>query len=223
MTESAAQESSTRGYNGIPRIGDAAPDFTAQTTHGEIALSKWQDGKWVVLFSHPADFTPVCTTELTEFGKRYADFEKRNTKLIGISIDSIHAHLAWIQNMKKVLDIQLPFPLIADLNTSVAQKYGMIHPGASDTVTVRALFVIDPKQTIRAVIYYPLNVGRSIDEVLRLVDALQTADKHAVALPANWKPGEDVIVPPPKTEKDVEARLNSNYQVLDFYLCKRKL
>lgn len=211
------------GYHGIPRIGDKAPDFTAHTTQGEITFSKWLDGKWAVLFSHPADFTPVCSTELTEFAKRINDFDSRSVKLIGISVDSIHSHLAWIQNLKKIFDVQLPFPLIADLSTNVAQKYGMIHPGVSDTVTVRALFVIDPKQTVRGIIYYPLNVGRSVDEVVRLIDALQTSDKHSVSLPANWKPGDDVIVPAPKTEKDVEARLSGNHQILDFYLCKRKI
>lgn len=220
-----AQETSTslETKATMPRIGDKAPDFTAPTTHGEVTLSKWQEGNWVVLFSHPADFTPVCSTELTEFGKRINEFSSRNTKLIGISIDSIHSHLAWTQNLKQILDVELPFPLIADLRTQVAQKYGMIHPGESETVTVRALFVIDPKQTIRAIIYYPLNVGRNVDEVVRLIDALQTADKNGVACPVNWKPGEKVIVPPPKTEKDVKERLSANYERLDFYLCKKSL
>lgn len=219
MTESAT----TTEYKGIPRIGDKAPDFTAMTTMGEINFQQWQQGNWVVLFSHPADFTPVCSTELAEFGKRNAEFEKRGTKLLAISIDSIHSHLAWTQNLKEILDVELPFPLIADLRATVANKFGMIHPGESETVTVRALFVIDPKQTIRAVIYYPLNVGRNCDEVVRLVDALQTVDKNSVACPVNWKPGDQVIVPPPKTEKDVQERLSGPYERLSFYLCKRKL
>jgi peroxiredoxin (alkyl hydroperoxide reductase subunit C) len=208
---------------GIPKIGDPAPDFTALTTHGEITLSKWQGDSWVVLFSHPADFTPVCSTELGEFARRADEFARRNVKLIGISVDSIHSHLAWRENLQKILDVKITYPLIADNNTAVAQRFGMIHPGQSLTATVRAVFVIDPKHVIRAIIYYPLNVGRNIDEVVRLVDALQTADKHAVATPVNWKPGEKVIVPPPKTEKEVSDRLAAGYEKLDFYLCKKTL
>ena len=207
----------------MPRIGDKAPDFTAPTTHGEINLYTWQGQDWVVLFSHPADFTPVCSTELTEFGRRADEFKKRNAKLIGISIDSVHSHLAWTQNLSKIMGVKLPYPLIADLSTNVSQKYGMIHPGESTTVTVRALFVIDPKHTIRAIIYYPLNVGRNVDEVARLLDALQTAEKNGVACPVNWKPGEKVIIPPPKSELEVEERLKSNYEKLDFYLMKKDL
>ena len=205
--------------NYMPRIGDAAPDFTCQTTHGEINFSNWQGNSWTILFSHPADFTPVCSTELTEFARRNKEFQDRDVKLIGLSIDSVHSHLAWTQNLKKILDVELPFPLIADLNTKVAQAYGMIHPDESEMMTVRALFVIDPKHKIRSVIYYPLNVGRNVDEVVRLVDALQTADKNSVACPVNWKPGEKVIVPPPKTEKDVRDRIGANYEMRDFYLC----
>lgn len=207
----------------LPRIGDPAPDFTAPSTQGEIAFSQWQGSDWVILFSHPADFTPVCSTELTEFGRRNEEFKKRNTKLIGLSIDSIHSHLAWTQNLTKILGVKIPYPLIADLATKVARQYGMIHPGESATVTVRALFVIDPKHVIRAIIYYPLNIGRNVEEVLRLLDALQTADKNGVALPVNWKPGEKVIVPPPRTEAEVEERLKGNYEKLDFYLCKKSL
>ncbi|HTL71623.1 MAG TPA: peroxiredoxin [Candidatus Eisenbacteria bacterium] len=207
----------------MPRIGDTAPDFKAPTTHGEIQFSEWQGGEWVVLFSHPADFTPVCSTELTEFGRRADEFKKRSVKLIGLSIDSVHSHLAWTQNLTKILNVKLPFPLIADLSTHVAQKYGMIHPGESATVTVRALFVIDPKRVIRGIIYYPLNVGRNVDEVLRLLDALQTADKNGVACPVNWKPGDKVIVPPPKTEAEIEAREKTNHEKIDFYLHKKSL
>ncbi len=208
---------------GIPRIGDTAPNFTAMTTHGEIQFHEWQGNNWVILFSHPADFTPVCSTELTEFGRRAKEFDQRKTKLIGISIDSIHSHLAWIQNLEKILEVHLPYPLIADHNGTVAQQWGMIHPGEAATVTVRALFVIDPKHTIRAIIYYPLNVGRNVDEVVRLVDALQTSDTHGVACPVNWMPGQKVIVPPPKTEKEVAERLKGDYERLDFYLCQKKI
>jgi peroxiredoxin (alkyl hydroperoxide reductase subunit C) len=208
----------------LPKIGDEAPDFTAVTTHGEITLSKWQEGKWVVLFSHPADFTPVCSTELTEFGRRFKEFEQRGVKLLGVSVDSIHSHLAWVQNLQKILGVRIPYPLVADSNRAVSELYGMIHPGASQTVTVRALFVIDPKRVIRAVIYYPLNIGRNVDEVLRAVDALQTADAQGVACPVNWKPGEKVLVPPPKTEKEVDDRLAlQNVERLDFYLTKKAL
>lgn len=208
----------------LPKIGDQAPDFTAQTTQGEVTLSTWQEGKWVVLFSHPADFTPVCSTELTEFGRRHKEFEQRGVKLIGISVDSIHSHLAWHQNLGKILGVTLPYPLIADSTRAVSELYGMIHPGASATVTVRALFVIDPKRVVRALIYYPLNIGRNVDEVVRIIDALQTADKNGVACPVNWKPGDKVIVPPPKTEKEVADRLAlQNVERLDFYLTKKSL
>lgn len=208
----------------LPKIGDQAPDFTAQTTQGEVTLSTWQEGKWVILFSHPADFTPVCSTELTEFGRRAKEFEQRGVKLIGISVDSIHSHLAWHQNLGKILGVALPFPIIADSTRAVSELYGMIHPGASATVTVRALFVIDPKRVVRALIYYPLNIGRNVDEVVRVIDALQTADKNGVACPVNWKPGDKVIVPPPKTEKEVADRLAlQNVERLDFYLTKKSL
>jgi peroxiredoxin (alkyl hydroperoxide reductase subunit C) len=208
----------------LPKIGDPAPDFTAMTTHGELTFSKWAEGKWVVLFSHPADFTPVCSTELTEFGRRSAEFDQRGVRLIGLSVDSVHSHLAWHQNLAKILGVKLPFPLIADSTRAVAELYGMIHPGASATLTVRALFIIDPKRVVRAVIYYPLNIGRNVDEVVRALDALQTADGKGVACPVNWKPGDKVIVPPPKTEKEVEDRLAlQGVERLDFYLTKKSL
>jgi peroxiredoxin (alkyl hydroperoxide reductase subunit C) len=209
---------------GIPRIGDPAPDFRALTTHGEIQFSDWQKGSWVILFSHPADFTPVCSTELVEFARRNEEFARRNTKLIGLSIDSIHSHLAWRQNLKQILDVEIPYPLIADLNTEVAQKYGMLHPGASQTATVRAVFMIDPKRIVRALVYYPMNVGRNVDEVMRLLEALQTADQNTCATPVNWKPGEKVIVPPPKTVNEVaERESHKDYERFDFYLNKRTL
>lgn len=208
----------------MPRIGDTAPDFTANTTKGELTLSKWQEGNWVLLFSHPADFTPVCSTELTELARRSGEFAKRNVKLIGLSVDSIHSHLAWRENLRQILDVTIDYPMIADLDTKVAQAYGMIHPGASSTVTVRTVFVIDPKRTIRALVYYPLSVGRNVDELVRLVDALQTTDKHACATPVNWKPGDKVIVPPPKTEADVAERAtHKEYERFDFYLNKKSL
>jgi len=210
--------------NGIPRIGDVAPDFTQNTTHGPITFSTWQEGKWVLLFSHPADFTPVCSTELGEFARRSKEFEALNTKLMGLSIDSIHSHLAWRENLREKLDVDIGYPIVADLDMKVANLYGMLHPGASATATVRAVFVIDPKRTVRALIYYPMNVGRNIDEIKRLVTALQTADKNGCAMPVNWKPGEKVIVPPPKTVEEVEERKsNKTYERIDFYLSKKSL
>jgi peroxiredoxin 2/4 len=208
----------------MPRIGDPAPDFKAMTTQGELQFKEWLGGKWALLFSHPADFTPVCSTELTELARRNAEFEQRNVKLIGLSIDSIHSHLAWIENLDQILKVRLPYPLIADTDKKVAQLYGMMHPGESATVTVRALFFVDAKATIRAIIYYPLNVGRNVDEVLRVIDALQTADANACACPVNWKKGDKVIVPPPKSDKEVAARKAlTNVDRLDFYLIKKSL
>jgi len=209
---------------GIPRIGDTAPDFKAVTTEGEIQFSEWQGKDWVILFSHPADFTPVCSTELGEFARRNEEFKQRGTKLIGLSIDSIHSHLAWRENLKQIMDVELPYPLIADLDMGVAQKYGMIHPGEAATATVRAVFVIDPKHVVRALVYYPLNVGRNVDEIVRLLDGLQTTDEHACATPVNWKPGDKVVVPPPKTTAEVaERNSHDEYERFDFYLNKKSL
>lgn len=209
----------------MPRIGDTAPDFTAVTTHsGAMKFSEWQGDHWAVLFSHPADFTPVCSTELAEFARRADEFEKLHTKLIGLSVDSVHSHLAWMQNLKEKLGVEIKYPLIADLDTKVAQLYGMIHPGVAATATVRAVFVIDPKHIIRAIVYYPMNAGRNVDEIIRVLTALQTADKYACALPVNWNPGEKVVVPPPKTMAEVAERLShagKDYDVKDFYLSLR--
>jgi len=209
----------------MPRIGDTAPDFTAVTTQSPaMKFSEWQGDSWAILFSHPADFTPVCTTELSEFGRRAKDFADMNVKLIGLSIDSIHAHIAWLQNIKEKIGVELPYPLIADSDMKVAQLYGMLHPGASATATVRAVFVIDPKHVIRAIVYYPLNAGRSVDEIMRITTALQTADKHACSCPENWKPGQKVVVGPPKQFSEVAERLShKDYEVRDFYLCLRDL
>ncbi len=209
---------------GIPRIGDRAPDFTAITTQGSLEFSKWQAGKWVILFSHPADFTPVCSTELTEFARRQAEFDALDTKLIGLSIDSIHSHLAWRENLRTILDVEINYPMIADIDMNVSKLYGMLHPGASATATVRAVFLIDPKSIVRALVYYPMNVGRNVDEVKRLLTALQTADANGCACPVNWKPGEKVIVPPPKTMDEVRERdSHKDYERKDFYLQKRDL
>ena len=206
----------------LPRINDPAPDFEAKSTHGPLKLSDFK-GKWIVLFAHPADFTPVCTTELVEFAKRTETFSERNVQLIGLSVDSVPAHIAWVRNIEQNFGVKVDFPLIADLDTKVAQKYGLIHPNASETATVRAVYVIDPKGVVRALIYYPLTTGRSIDEIVRLIDALQTTDANTVSTPANWKPGEAVIVPPPQTQADAEKRAQSQEGVTDWYFTKREL
>jgi peroxiredoxin (alkyl hydroperoxide reductase subunit C) len=209
----------------MPRINEVAPDFEAKTTHGMLKLSDiTSKGKWVVLFSHPADFTPVCTTEFIEFSKRHDEFAKRNVQLLGNSIDSVYSHIAWVRNIEQNFGVKVPFPVIADLDQKVALSFGMVHEAVSDTATVRAVFVIDPKGTIRAMIYYPMSLGRSVDEILRIVEALQTADANACATPANWQPGDPVIVPAPATQADAERRVAAKeYEVSDWYLSKRNL
>jgi len=205
-----------------PRINQTAPDFNAVTTHGNRKLSDYQ-GKWLVLFSHPADFTPVCTTEFMAFAKRQDEFSKLNTELLGLSIDSHYSHLAWVRNIKEKFDVDVNFPIIADLDMKVAKNYGMIHPGASDTSAVRATFIIDDKGVLRAMVYYPMTNGRSIDEILRLVTALQTSDSNGIATPEGWQPGDKVIVPPPATAEAAEARMNEGYECTDWYFCKKAI
>lgn len=204
------------------RLNEPVPDFEAVTTQGKIRLSDYK-GKWVVLFSHPADFTPVCTTEFIAFAKIHGELVKRNVQLIGLSIDSIYAHIAWVRRIKEKMNVEIPFPVIADLDMKVANLYGMVHPAASNTAAVRCVFFIDPEMTLRAMIYYPLNVGRNMQEILRVVDGLQTVDKNKCALPANWQPGEAVIVPAPLTQADAEKRMSEGYECADWFLCKRKL
>jgi peroxiredoxin 2/4 len=208
----------------MPRIGDKAPDFEANTTHGPLQFSAYAKDSWVILFSHPADFTPVCTTELSEFAKEGPWFAARNTKLMGESIDSIHSHVAWVQNVREHTGVYLDFPIIADIDMKVALLYGMLHENTSATASVRAVFFIDPKGIIRLIMYYPLNVGRNMDEIKRVLEAMQTADTHGCALPVNWRKGDAVIVPPPKTLKELDARLaDDSLEKIDFYLAKKKL
>jgi len=207
----------------MPRIGDMAPDFKANTTHGPLQFSEYIKDSWTILFSHPADFTPVCTTEMSGFAVRGDEFRAMNCKLIGLSIDSIHAHVAWVNNVKKNTGVLFDFPIIADIDMKVSQLYGMLQPNESETAAVRAVFFIDPTGKIRLIMYYPLNVGRNMDEILRVLKALQVSDKHGVALPLNWTPGEKVIVPPPKTVADMEEREKSDYEMVDFYLAKKDL
>ncbi len=209
-----------------PRIelNGPAPDFEANTTQGPIRLSTWEKDKWVILFSHPADFTPVCTTEFIEFAKSADALRAKNVAIIGNSIDSVYSHIAWVRNIEEKLGVKVPFPVIADLDQKVARLYGMVHTASSVTATVRCVYFIDPKRTIRAMIYYPLNVGRNFDEILRVVDALQTVDANAVACPANWRPGDPVIVPAPLTQKGAEERVaNKELSVSDWYLAKKTL
>lgn len=208
----------------IPRIGEKAPDFTAPTTHGELTLSDYGKDSWVIMFSHPADFTPVCTTELSAFAQEKDFFTDHHTKLIGLSIDSIHSHLAWVNNVREKTGVYMDFPIIADLDMSVAEKYGMVHPDEATTAAVRAVFFIDPQQTIRLIMYYPLNVGRNMEEIKRTLIALQTADKEGVALPINWKKGDMAIVPPPKTLEEMNARVEGSFdEKVDFYLVKKSI
>lgn len=211
----------------IPRINEPAPDFQAQSTHGVIKLSDYTSkGKYVLLFSHPADFTPVCTTEFIEFARRYDDFEKLNVQLIGVSIDSIYSHIAWVRDIEQQANVSIKFPVIADLDQKVAAQYGLVHEAASDTSTVRAVFAIDPKQNIRAIIYYPMQLGRNIDELARLFLALQTIDGNGVSVPANWQPGQQVIVPAPATLAGAASRTNgggAGLNVESWYLSKKTL
>jgi len=207
----------------MPRIGDTAPDFESMTTQGMIKFSEYNKGSWVILFSHPADFTPVCTTEMSSFAENEDKFAQMNAKLMGLSIDSIHAHIAWVNNVKKNLGILMKFPIIADIDMKVAKLYGMLQPGESETAAVRAVFFIDPNRKIRLIMYYPLNVGRNMDEIFRALEALQVTDKFGVACPLNWKHGEKVIVPPPKTVEAMEEREKSDYEMIDFYLAKKSL
>ncbi|HEY6307625.1 MAG TPA: peroxiredoxin [Candidatus Angelobacter sp.] len=210
----------------IPRINEPAPDFQAKSTHGVIRLSDYTArGKWVLLFSHPADFTPVCTTEFVEFARNYQEFEKRNVQLIGVSIDSVYAHIAWVKNIEQNFGVKVEFPVVADLDQKVAASFGLVHEAVSDTAAVRAVFFIDPKGVVRALLYYPLSLGRNIDEIIRVFDALQTAEANAVSIPANWVPGKPVIVPPPLTKQDADARLKNNgdLKVVDWYFAQKEL
>ena len=206
----------------MPRLNEPAPPFTAKTTHGQRSLADYQ-GKWLILFSHPADFTPVCTTEFIGFAKAADRFKAMNAELLGLSIDSIFSHLAWTRNIKEKFDVTIPFPIIEDIKMEVAGAYGMVHPGAADTQAVRATFFIDPKGVLRAMVYYPMSNGRSIDEFLRLLEAMQTSDKHGVATPEGWVHGADVIVPPPKTAAEADTRSSEGYNTVDWYFSKKKL
>lgn len=207
----------------MPRIGDKAPDFEAVTTTGNLTFSEYNKNSWVILFSHPADFTPVCTTEMSGFATEKDFFAKHNTKLIGLSIDSIHAHIAWVNAVYEKTGVLFEFPIIADLDMKVAKLYGMIQPGESETAAVRAVFFMDPEGKIRLIMYYPLNVGRNMEEIKRALIALQTSDANKCAMPLNWTTGDKVIVPAPKTLDALAERKKSNLEMVDWYLAKRQL
>lgn len=204
VIERSVPDDQVLGGVGLPRLGEPAPDFEAVTTHGVLRLADYE-GSWLVLFSHPADFTPVCTTEFMAFAQLAPEFERRNAQLLGLSVDSVPSHLAWMRDIEQNLGVRVPFPVIADLDTRVARLYGMIHPGASATAAVRAVFIIDPKRVLRAMVYYPLTTGRWMTEFLRVLDALQTTDSYGVSTPANWTPGDEVIVPAPASAQALEA------------------
>ncbi|KSW11541.1 peroxiredoxin [Pyrodictium occultum] len=205
----------------IPLIGERFPEMEVNTDRGRIKLPDYFKGKWFVLFSHPADFTPVCTTEFVAFAKRYEDFKKINTELIGLSVDNTFSHIKWKEWIKEKLGVEIPFPIIADPMGEVAKKLGMIH-AESGVVTVRAVFIVDDKGVIRAILYYPLDVGRNIDEILRLVLALQLNSKYGRALPANWPNneliGDNLIVPPASTEQEAKERVQK-FKCFDWWFC----
>jgi len=214
----------TETINTMPRIGDMAPDFDAVTTIGNLKFSEYNKGSWVILFSHPADFTPVCTTEMSGFALENDFFENQNTKLMGLSIDSIHSHIAWVNAVDEKTGVLFKFPIIADLDMKVAKLYGMLQPGESETAAVRAVFIIDPTGKIRLIMYYPLNVGRNMEEIKRTLLALQTSDEYKVAMPLNWQPGEKVIVGAPKTlEALAERKADKSLEQVDWYLAKKLL
>jgi peroxiredoxin (alkyl hydroperoxide reductase subunit C) len=219
----SAQNPVAQATTSLPRIGDPAPQFTADTTFGELKLEDFK-GSWLILFSHPADFTPVCTTEFIAFAEIHPELREMNCELMGLSVDSVYSHIAWVRNVKEKMGVEITFPVIADLNKDVATLYGMINPGESKTETSRAVFIIDDKQVVRAIIYYPLTTGRNMQEILRVVKALQTSDEHTVATPANWEPGQKVIMPPPKSAEAADVRVaEEGMECKDWYFCKKDL
>lgn len=222
----------TNQVNVMPRIGDAAPAFEANTTQGHISFPADFKGKWKILFSHPADFTPVCTTEFMTFGHMAEEFEALNCQLIGLSIDGIHSHIAWLRTIREKIDfrgmkgIEVKFPLIDDISMNVAKLYGMIQPGESTTSAVRAVFFIDPQDKIRTIMYYPLSLGRNFDEIKRVLIGLQTVDNFGVALPADWRPGDEVIVPPAGScgvARERSEGADKELRCYDWFFCTRQL
>jgi len=215
----------------MPRIGDRAPEFKAVTTQGTINFPEDYNGNWVILFSHPADFTPVCTSEFMTFASMEKKFNDANCKLVGLSVDGLYSHIAWLRNIKEKIEykgmknIEVTFPLIEDITMEVAKKYGMIQPGESSTKAVRAVFYIDPKGIIRAIVYYPLSLGRNFDEMYRALIAMQAADAFSIATPADWRPGDDVIVPPAGSCGVAKERMEGkeNIKCYDWFFCTKPL
>ncbi len=216
----------------MPRIGDKAPSFKAITTQGEINFPEDYSGSWVILFSHPADFTPVCTSEFMTFASMEEKFNQANCKLVGLSVDGLYSHIAWLRTIKEKIEfkgmknVEVKFPLIEDITMEVSKKYGMIQPGESSTKAVRAVFFIDPKGIIRTIIYYPLSLGRNFEELYRVLIALKTADEFGIATPADWQPGDDVIVPPAgscNTAKDRVEGKEEGVECKDWFFCTKKL
>jgi peroxiredoxin (alkyl hydroperoxide reductase subunit C) len=215
----------------LPRIGEAAPEFTAVTTQGNINFPGDYKGSWVILFSHPADFTPVCTSEFITFASMEEQFAKANCKLVGLSVDGLYSHIAWLRTIKDKIEykgkknVEVNFPLIEDITMEVAKKYGMIQPGESNTKAVRAVFYIDPKGIIRTIIYYPLSLGRNFDELYRVLIGLQTADEFSVALPADWRPGDDVIIPTAGSCGVAKSRMEGkeDMKCYDWFFCTKPL
>jgi peroxiredoxin (alkyl hydroperoxide reductase subunit C) len=216
----------------MPRIGEQAPPFTAVTTQGPINFPADYAGKWVIFFSHPADFTPVCTSEFITFASMRDQFAAYNTELVGLSVDGLYSHIAWLRTIKEKItfrdmhDVDVTFPLIEDVSMKIAEKYGMIMPGEDSTKAVRAVFVVDPQGKIRAIIYYPLSLGRNFDELLRVIKALQTADHFEVATPADWRPGDPVIVPPPGSCGTAAQRISQQAEGLhceDWFFCTKEI
>ncbi len=217
--------------NRMPLIGEKAPSFKAETTQGPINFPEDYKGKWVIFFSHPADFTPVCTTEFMTFASMQDEFKALNAELLGLSIDSTFSHIAWARTINEKIEyrgmknVEVKFPIISDLTMEVAKKYGMLQPSASTTQAVRAVFIMDPEAAIRAILYYPLSNGRNMEEIKRLLLAMQHTDEHKVATPANWQPGDDVIIPPPGScgaARERVEKAGKDYECLDWFLCLKK-
>ena len=213
----------------MPMIGDIAPEFHAMTTQGKIKFPEDYKGSWTVFFSHPADFTPVCTTEFITFANMKEQFDRINTKLLGLSIDSLHSHLAWVKSIEEVKwngseNVKVPFPIVADISMDVSRKYGMLQTVAN-TQTVRAVFIIDPESVIRAILYYPMSTGRNIPEIIRVIESLQLHDKEGCATPADWTPGDDVLLGAPLTVEEMDERMcgkDETLEPLSWYLTKVK-
>lgn len=228
--EETMENTSNVTYNRMPLIGDTAPSFNAVTTQGNINFPEDYKGKWVILFSHPADFTPVCTTEFMTFASMADEFKAMNTELVGLSVDSLYAHIAWLRRIqelewKGMKNVEVKFPLIEDIRMDVANKYGMMQPGQSNTQAVRAVFVIDPESKIRTILYYPLSTGRNFDEIKRIIQALQKADQDKVATPADWRPGQDVIIPTAGSCGTAKERMDSkddDKYCLDWFMCFKR-